>query len=89
MRLDKFLKVARIVKRREIAKKLCDAGVVTLNKKIAKPSSEIVVGDELFIIMGRHHLLMVIKDIREFASKEDARNMFEIISDTIVEEEEC
>lgn len=88
MRLDKFLKVSRLVKRREIAKKLCDDSDVYLNGKVAKPSSEITPGCELLLILGRHHIKLNVLAIREFASKEDARNMFEIIEDKIVEEEQ-
>lgn len=49
MRIDKFLKVSRLVKRREVAKTLCDKGLVLINQKVAKPASEVGVGDILSI----------------------------------------
>ena len=52
MRLDKYLKVSRLIKRRTVAKELIDKGRVLINEKMAKPSSEVVVGDSLLIHMG-------------------------------------
>lgn len=81
MRIDKFLKVSRLLKRREIAKELCDAGKVSINGKKAKPMSEVNAGDEIEIIMGKRTILCRVEEVREFASKEQARNMFVIIHD--------
>ncbi len=81
MRIDKFLKVSRLVLRREVAKKLCDDGDVLLNGKAAKPSSEINPGDTLVLSLGRRKVTVRIKEIRPFASKADASSLYEIISD--------
>lgn len=81
MRTDKFLKVSRLVLRREVAKKLCDDGDVVLNGKAAKPSSEISAGDSLVLSLGRRKVTVRIKEIRPFASKSDAAALYEIISD--------
>lgn len=81
MRIDKFLKVSRLVLRREVAKKLCDDGDVLLNGKQAKPSSEISPGDTLTLSLGRRKVIVSIKEVRPFASKSDAANLYEIISD--------
>ncbi len=81
MRIDKFLKVSRLVLRREVAKKLCDDGDVLLNGKQAKPSSEISPGDTLILSLGRRRVTVSIKEIRPFASKSDAASLYEIISD--------
>ena len=81
MRIDKFLKVSRLVLRREVAKKLCDDGDVVLNGKAAKPSSEINPGDTLVLSLGRRKVTATIKEIRPFASKADASSLYEIISD--------
>ncbi len=81
MRIDKFLKVSRLVLRREVAKKLCDDGDVILNGKAAKPSSEISPGDTLVLSLGRRKITVAIREIRPFASKADASSLYEIISD--------
>ncbi len=81
MRIDKFLKVSRLVLRREVAKKLCDDGDVLLNGKQAKPSSEISPGDTLTLSLGRRKVIVSIKEVRPFASKSDAANLYKIISD--------
>lgn len=81
MRIDKFLKVSRLLKRREVAKELCEAGKVTINGKKCKPMSEVALGDEIEISMGPRKIVCQVKEIREFASKEQARNMVDVIHD--------
>lgn len=87
MRIDKWLKVSRIIKRRETAKDLCADGDVFINGKKAKPMSEIEAGDELTLILGRHTIVAKILEVRTFAKKEDASKMFEVLSDTVKGEE--
>ncbi len=87
MRIDKWLKVSRIIKRRETAKDLCADGDVFINGKKAKAMSEIEVGDELTLILGRHTIVAKILEVRPFAKKEDASKMFEMLSDTVKGEE--
>ena len=81
MRIDKFLKVSRLIKRREVAKELCDAGLVQVNGKPAKPSSEVVGGETLLLKLGKRELTVRILDVRPFANKEQAGTLYEIISD--------
>lgn len=83
MRTDKFLKVSRLIKRREIAKELCQNGSVSLNGKVAKASSEIAPGDELTLRLGRHTLTLLIRETRPFASKEQASGLYEILADEV------
>jgi ribosomal 50S subunit-recycling heat shock protein len=85
MRIDKFLKVTRLTKRRETAKELCDDGDVLINGKVAKAMSEVAVGDTLVLILGRHKISAKVLSIREFARKEEASTMYEIISDEVGE----
>jgi len=83
MRIDKFLKVSRLVKRREVAKQLCLNSDITINGKAVKPMAEVSYGDIVVLILGKHKLTAKINDIREFANKEQAANMIEIISDEV------
>lgn len=85
MRIDKFLKVSRLVKRREVAKQLCDAGDIQINGKVAKPSSEVENGDRLLLHLGRHTIDVIIKEVRPYANKLNASEMFEIVSDAVEE----
>ena len=81
MRVDKFLKVSRLIKRREVAKELCDAGYVAVNGKIAKPSSEIEVGDEIKLRLGRRTLSVKVLTLLSHAGKEKALSMYEVTQD--------
>ncbi len=83
MRIDKWLKVSRLIKRREVAKELCDDGDVFINEKVAKASSEINAGDTLILIMGRHKITAKILSVRPFAKKDEAKEMYEIVKDEI------
>ena len=79
MRLDKFLKVSRLVKRRTVANELCDAKHVEVNGKIARASYEVKADDVISIQMGANQIRARVKDVREFATKEDAPLMYELI----------
>jgi ribosomal 50S subunit-recycling heat shock protein len=85
MRIDKFLKVTRLIKRRETAKELCDDNDVLINEKIAKPSSEIVVGDIFTLFLGRHKISAKVMSVRPFAKKNEAEEMYQILKDEINE----
>lgn len=82
MRLDKYLKVSRIIKRRTIAKDACESGRVNINGKIAKPGSEVKEGDIIEIRYANNVLSARITNIKQHVVKEDAQNMYEIISNT-------
>jgi len=85
MRIDKFLKVSRLVKRRETAKQLCEDNDVQLNGRSAKPMSEVNEGDVLVLTLGRHTITLTIVSVRPFANKEDASTMYQITSDVVSE----
>lgn len=80
MRLDKYLKVSRIIKRRTVANEACSAGRVTINDKVAKPSSEVKEGDIICIRFGSKELVAEIVSVREFAAKDAAGEMYRVIS---------
>ncbi|MGL4452137.1 MAG: RNA-binding S4 domain-containing protein [Sarcina sp.] len=79
MRLDKYLKVSRIIKRRTVAKEACEGDRVKINDKIAKPSTKIKDGDIIEILFGNRTLKAKIVNIAEHVRKEDAKNMYEIL----------
>lgn len=79
MRLDKFLKVSRLVKRRTVANELCDAKHVEVNGKTARASYEVKPGDVIAVQMGANRICAKVLDVREFATKEDAPLMYELI----------
>ncbi|WP_333886621.1 RNA-binding S4 domain-containing protein [Clostridium sp.] len=81
MRLDKYLKVSRIIKRRTIAKEACEGGRVNINGKVAKPSSEIKEGDIIEIKYANRSLKAKIIDIQNHVKKEEVQSMYEIIPD--------
>lgn len=84
MRLDKFLKVSRLIKRRTIAKEIASDGVIETNGRIAKPSSEIKVGDILTLKLGTHKLTIKILSIKEVSRKNDSQDMYEVINDVVI-----
>ena len=77
MRLDKYLKVSRLIKRRTVANSACDAGRVTINDRLAKASTEVKVGDILSISFGNRELKVKVTDVRETVKKEEADAMYE------------
>ena len=80
MRLDKYLKVSRIIKRRTVANEACDAGRVVVNGKIARASYEVKVGDVIEIAMGAHPVKAEVLNINEYAKKDEAGLMYKILS---------
>lgn len=80
MRLDKYLKVSRIIKRRTVANEACSTGRVTINDKVAKPSTEVKAGDIISIRLGAKLFRAEIVDVREFATKENADEMYRVIA---------
>lgn len=84
MRLDKYLKVARVIKRRTIAKDILDLGFVKINNKIAKPSSEVKIDDVLVLTLGERQLTIKVKAINPYSKKEQSSEMFEILEDAMV-----
>ena len=76
MRLDKYLKVSRIIKRRTIANEACDAGRVTINDRPAKASADVKVGDVIAIQFGNKETKVEVLSVVEAIRKEDAEKMF-------------
>lgn len=81
MRLDKYLKVSRIIKRRTVANEACAGGRVSLNGKVAKPGAEVKVGDEMTIRFGDKLGRYQILSINETVRKGDAAEMYRILSE--------
>ena len=79
MRLDKYLKVSRIIKRRTVANEACDSGRVMLNDKIARASAEVKVGDVIEIGFGNKSVKVRVTSVQETVRKEEAKDMFEYI----------
>ena len=82
MRLDKYLKVSRLIKRRTVANEACDASRITVNGKNAKASYDIKLGDEISISFGSKLVTVKVLDIRDTTKKTEAVGMYEIISET-------
>ena len=79
MRLDKYLKVSRIIKRRTVANEACDAGRVSLNGKIAKAGAEVQVGDVIEIRFGNNTTRAKVLSLSESPRKEEAASLYEIL----------
>lgn len=81
MRLDKFLKVSRIIKRRTVANEACSGGRVMLNQKVAKPGAEVKPGDRISIRFGEHVGQYEVLSIAETVRKDQAASMYKVISE--------
>lgn len=79
MRLDKFLKVSRLIKRRTIANEACDAGRVSVNGKVAKASADVKVGDRIDIQFGEKEVNVEVMAIMDTTKKENAAEMYRYI----------
>ena len=76
MRLDKDLKVSRLIKRRTVANEACDSGRVTINDKVAKASAEVKQGDIIAISFGNREVKVEVLDVQETVKKEEAKELF-------------
>lgn len=79
MRLDKYLKVSRVIKRRTVANEACDAGRVMINGKVAKASQDVKVGDRIDIQFGNREVAIEVLDIQETTKKDEAKELFRYI----------
>ncbi len=84
MRLDKYLKTARILKRRSVSKELADQQRVYVNERIAKPSTEVKEGDLIKVLFGNRELTVRVLQLQKQANKNDAALMFEVVVETII-----
>lgn len=82
MRLDKYLKVSRLIKRRTVAKEVADKGRILLNGQVAKSSSTVKVGDQLMIQFGNKVVTVRVEALLDSTRKEDAKEMFTILEET-------
>lgn len=88
MRLDKFLKVSRIIKRRPVAKEVADKGRIKVNGVLAKSSTDLKLNDHIEIQFGNKLLTVRVLEMKDSTKKEDALSMYEIISETRIEANE-
>lgn len=79
MRLDKFLKVSRIIKRRTLAKEASESELVLINSKVAKPSTKVKIGDIIEVIYFKRKVTLEVLSLETSVKKEDAKEMYEII----------
>ena len=84
MRLDKFLKISRLIKRRTVANDACDASRVSVNGKPAKASYDVKIGDVISLSFGTKEISVRVLDIKETTKKTEAAGIYEIISETPV-----
>ena len=82
MRLDKYLKVSRLIKRRTVANEACDASRVSVNGRDAKASYDVKVGDVITVTFGSRRVSIRVLDIRETTKKSESVGMYEIVSET-------
>ena len=79
MRLDKYLKISRLIKRRTVACEACEQGKVTLNGKVAKPSADVKAGDEIAVTFGEKTVQVRVVQVKEHALKADASDLYTIL----------
>ena len=79
MRLDKYLKVSRLIKRRTVANEACDAGRVIVNDKPARASYDVKVGDKVQILLGNREITVEIVSVQETVAKADATNLYRVL----------
>ena len=79
MRLDKYLKVSRIIKRRTVANDACDTEHVSVNGRPAKASYDVKVGDVIEVTFGQRTLRIRVLDVKDFTAKADASSLYEVI----------
>lgn len=79
MRLDKYLKVSRLIKRRTVANEACDGGRVLINDKVAKAGTVVTVGDIIEIKFGNKAVKVEVLDVQETVRKDDAKELFKYL----------
>ncbi len=79
MRLDKYLKVSRLIKRRTVANEACDAGRVTVNGKVARASYDVKVGDVIELTLGNRAVKVEIVSVQETVAKNDAAMLYTVL----------
>lgn len=82
MRLDKYLKVSRLIKRRSVANEACDSARITVNGKTAKASYDVKLGDLISVAFGTKSVTVRVLDIKETTKKSESVGMYEVVSET-------
>lgn len=80
MRLDKYLKITRLIKRRTIANEACDAGKILINGKVARASYDVKIGDKIEINLGAKKLAVEVLAVAEYVRKDDAPSMYKVVN---------
>lgn len=80
MRLDKYLKISRIIKRRTVANEACDSGRVTVNGRTAKASYDVKIGDKINLKLGNREIEIEVLSLNEYAKKDDAASMYKVLN---------
>ena len=88
MRLDKYLKVSRILKRRTVANELADNGRVMINGKVAKPSAAVEPGDELEVVFGNRRLKVKVLSLEMNVKKSEASSLYEVLEESYISRKE-
>lgn len=88
MRLDKYLKVSRIIKRRPVAKEVADKGRVKVNGVLAKSSTDLKINDEVEVRFGNKLLTVRVLEMKDSTKKEDASKMYDVINETRIAADE-
>ncbi len=83
MRLDKFLKVTRLIKRRTLAKEICDAGRININDRTAKASAEVRIGDVITIRYGQKMVKVRVEKVIDNPRKEESYQLYEVLSEDV------
>lgn len=86
MRLDKFLKVSRLIKRRPLAKEIAEQERIKVNGIVAKPSTKVTTGDEIEIVFGQKIVTVKVLSVKEHVKKEEAASLYEVIREERREE---
>lgn len=84
MRIDKYLKLTRVIKRRSVAKDLLDAGLVKVNEKRAKASTSLEINDVIEITYGRKTITLKVLQIKEIVRKEEATTLYQLLHETVL-----
>lgn len=82
MRLDKYLKVSRLIKRRSVANDACDSARITVNGKVAKASYDVKLGDMISVAFGTKSVTVKVLDIKETTKKSESVGMYEVVSES-------
>ncbi len=79
MRLDKYLKISRLIKRRTVAKEACDSGKITINGNVAKAGTVVKIGDTIKMTFGEKEMSVEVLEIKEHVTKESSKDLYKII----------